>query len=54
VKLVRTGGAGLILLNMATFRLGVNGSGSFIFLGKALKIKFLNWIQSGGITSQKA
>ena len=36
-----------------TLRLGVNGSGSRMFLGKALKIKFLIWIQFGGITSQK-
>ena len=36
----------------STLRLGVNGSGSLMFLGKALSIRFLIWMQLAGITSQ--
>ena len=37
-----------------TLRLGPNGSGNRMFRGNALKIKFFNWMQFGGITSQNA
>lgn len=36
-----------------TFRFGVKGSGRRMFLGKADRIRFLNWMQDGGTTSQK-
>ena len=36
-----------------TFKLGVKGSGSLMLRGKALRIRFLIWMQLGGMTSQK-
>ena len=36
-----------------TLRLGVKGSGSLMLRGKALRMRFLIWMQLGGITSQK-
>ena len=38
---------------MRTLRLGVKGSGSLMFLGKADRMRFLIWMQFGGMTSQK-
>ena len=35
-----------------TLRLGVKGSGSLMLRGKALSMRFLIWMQFGGITSQ--
>ena len=35
-----------------TLRLGVNGSGSLMLRGKALRMRFLIWMQLGGMTSQ--
>ena len=32
----------------STFRLGVKGSGRRMFLGKALRMRFLIWMQLGG------
>ena len=52
-KLVTTRGAMEISGNMSTLRFGVKGSGSLIFLGKAERMRFLIWMQLGGITSQK-
>lgn len=37
----------------STFRLGVNGSGSLMLRGKALRIRLRSWMQLGGMTSQK-
>ena len=53
-KLVMILGGMLISVSMSTFRLGVNGSGSRMFRGNALRIRFRIWIQFGGITSQNA
>lgn len=36
-----------------TFRLGVNGSGSLMLRGKALRMRLRSWMQLGGMTSQK-
>ena len=36
-----------------TLRFGVKGSGSLMLRGKALSMRFLIWMQLGGITSQK-
>ena len=35
-----------------TLRLGVKGSGSLMLRGKALRMRFLIWMQLGGMTSQ--
>ena len=51
-KFVTILGAMEISGNMSTLRLGVKGSGSLMFRGKAERIRFLIWIQLGGITSQ--
>ena len=52
-KLVTTLGAMEISGNMSTLRLGVKGSGSLMLRGKADRMRFLIWIQLGGMTSQK-
>lgn len=36
-----------------TFKLGVEGSGSLILRGNALRMTFRIWMQLEGITSQK-
>ena len=36
-----------------TLRFGVKGSGSLMFRGKALRMRFRIWMQLGGMTSQK-
>lgn len=41
------------VMQLFTFRLGVKGSGSLMLRGKALRIRFLSWMQLGGMTSQK-
>lgn len=41
------------LISHNTFRFGVKGSGSLMFRGKALRMRFLIWMQLGGMTSQK-
>lgn len=40
-------------LRNRTLRFGVKGSGSLMFRGKALSIRFRIWMQLGGMTSQK-
>ena len=40
-------------LRNRTLRFGVKGSGSLMFRGKALRIRFRIWMQLGGMTSQK-
>lgn len=45
--------ASLVCHWLSTFKLGVKGSGSLMLRGKALRIRFLSWMQLGGITSQK-
>ena len=52
-KLVTILGAMEISGSMSTFRLGVKGSGSRMLRGKAERMRFLIWMQLGGITSQK-
>ena len=42
----------LILVNCDTLRLGVKGSGSLMLRGNADSMRFLIWIQFGGMTSQ--
>lgn len=42
-----------VFVCMSTLRLGVNGSGSLMLRGKALRMRLRSWMQLGGITSQK-
>ena len=51
-KLLTILGAMDISGNISTLRLGVKGSGSLMFLGKAERMRFLIWMQLGGMTSQ--
>ena len=40
------------VIRQPTLRLGVKGSGSLMLRGKALSMRFLIWMQFGGMTSQ--
>lgn len=43
----------ILQFSFLTFKFGVKGSGNLMFLGNALRMRFLIWMQFGGMTSQK-